>query len=446
MNEALGSYKIASVGVESDWAQGTITSGTELLPLREAGMAIGNGQTIIKPSRIQATAVRKKLILGTLAPKLSMPLFGYPHGNTLDILKAAMGTVVSTEVDSFTIGAGTNDKIDFKEDAGTELTATLTAATYPMGADSSVSGSLCAELKTQLESAGTGTFTVTFTLATKKLTIAVTGSASTVQLLPATGANTATSAGPIIGFVTDSSDSASIIADTAVVEVTDHVFTIAAANTYGLSVGLTTQLKLADGKVFDILDCVVDQLKMTFAPNSEVMWDAEIEGRQVAASGDTLSALTAPTAAPLLYSQLVFTVAGTPHTVTALEWTLNNNLKKDMFINSQYRSKFPRNGFADITGSFTLDLADSRSYSIYDDMIADTQPALVATFTGPTAGIKTGFVHALTVNLYQIQYNLDDVPGGGGAEAPEHVVPFECIDDGSNGALKITVRNEERSI
>ena len=224
------------------------------------------------------------------------------------------------------------------------------------------------------------------------------------------------------------------------------MFSILAANTYGMSAGLTSQIKLADGKVFDVLDCCVNTLKMGFAPNQELMWDAEMEGRQVAASSDDLAALTAPSVDPLLYSQLAFTVGGASRNLSALEWTLNNNFKTDLFINSQYRSRFPRNDFAEITGTFTLDLADANAYAIYDAMLAETQPALVATFTGASNGIKTGFQYTITQNLYKIQYNLEEVPGGGGADAPPAAIPFECIDDGTNGALKVTVRNNEASI
>jgi len=445
-NEALGIYKKMGIGVESDWAQGTITSATELLPLRDAGIGIGLAPNIIKPSRIQGNAVRKKMILGTRAPKLAVPLFGYPVGSVLDVLKAAFGTVTSTEVASFTVTGGSNDDIDFKEDGGSELTATLTAGTYSMGASSAVSGSLCEEIKTRLEAAGAGTYTVTFSLTTKIVTIAVAGGAAAVQVLPATGTNTATSAGSLLGFTADSASSASIVGDTAIVPVFDHVFSIVAGTTYGLSVGLTAQILLATGKVFDVLDCVVDTLKMSYEPNSEAMWDAEMEGRTVAASGDTLAAITAPSTDPLVYSQLAFTVGGATHALAALEYTLNNNLKKDLFVNNVARSRFPRNDFAEITGSFTLDLADSLAYAIYDAFIAGTQPALVATFTGASNGIKTGFAYTVTHNLYQVQYNMDAVPGGGGADAPPAQIPFECTDDGTNGALKVTVRNSETSI
>ena len=55
--------------------------------------------------------------------------------------------------------AATNDKIDINEDAGGELTATLTPGTYIHGG-SSVTGSIGEQIKTQLEVVGAGTYTV----------------------------------------------------------------------------------------------------------------------------------------------------------------------------------------------------------------------------------------------------------------------------------------------
>jgi len=448
-NEALGVYKKMGVDLESDWAQGTITSATELLPLREDGIAIGMGPSIIRPARIQGDAVRKFSKLGTLAPKLSIPLFGYPHGSVMDIILAAFGTVVSTEVASFTVTLDTNDMIDFNE-GGAELHATLTPGTYAAGATSAVAGSLCALIKAQLESAGAGTYTVSYSASTKKFTIVK--STGTFEILWKTGVsgsdNADESAADLLGF-TDSADDTGALtytADTATEHVYDHVFTIAGATTYGLSKGLTSQILMATGKVYDVLDGVVDSLKFSMAPNEELMLDAEVEARLVADSSDTLAAVTAPTADALLYSQLVFSVASDPRDVAGFEVTLNNNFKKDLHVNGQYRSRFPRNALAEISGQFTLDLADSVSYAIYDAMIAGTQPALSAIFTGATNSIKTGFHYTYTLNMYQVQYNLEEIPGGGGEDAPVATIPFECYDDGTNGALKCTVRNNESAI
>jgi len=445
-NEALLHYKKLGIGIESDWAQGSITSATKLLPLRGDGVIISKNRQIIKPPRISGRASYKQSFLGTSAPKFNIPTFAYPNGDALNLLKVAFGQVSSAEVASFTVTGGSNDDIDFKEDGGGELTATLAAGTVVAGTSDATASSMCLAIKTALEAAGAGTYAVTYSTTTKKFTITVSGAIAATQFLPATGSNVATSAGALIGFTADTSSQASNVSDTAVEHVFDHTFTPLDALTYGLSAGMTTQAALATGKVFDVLDGVVDVLKFTYAPNQELWIDAECEARQIAASSDDLAALTEETVNPLLFSQLVFTVGGSGHELSGLEVSYGNNLKKDLFVNSAYRSKFPRNGFREVTGTFTMDLADSRAYAIYDAFLAGTQPALVGTFTGASNGIKTGFAYAYTLTLGKVQYNLEAVPGGGGEAAPDAPVPFMALDDGTNGELKVVVRNNAATV
>jgi len=446
-NEALLHFKKAGFAIESDWAQGTITSATKLLALRDSGVVMNLNRQVIKPGRISGRASFKQSFLGTHAPKFTLPTFAYPTGLAPKLLKLAFGQVSSAEVASFTVTGGSNDKINFKEDGGSELTATLDAATYVMGASSAVAGSLCANIKAKLEAAGSGTYTVTFNVSTGIVSVAVAGGASAVQLLFSTGTNAATSARTLLGFGSvDTSSAASVSGGTAVTAVYDHTFTPLDAITYGLSAGMTAQIKLADGKVFDILDSVVDMLKLSYKPNQELWFDAECEARTIAASGDTLSALTEETATPLIFSQLAFTVGGSSHELSSLEVSYSNNYKKDMFINSANRSKFVRNGFREVSGTFTMDLADSRAYAIYDAFLAGTQPQLIGTFTGASNGIKTGFSYTITITLPKVQYNLEAVPGGGGQAAPDAPIPFTALDDGTIGEMRIVVRNNEATV
>lgn len=80
-----------------------------------------------------------------------------------------------------------NNKIDFKE-GSTVYAATISTNTYTLT-------DLCTEIKTQMESAGAFTYTVT--LSDSKITIAANG---TFSLLPATGVNYINSILPTIGF------------------------------------------------------------------------------------------------------------------------------------------------------------------------------------------------------------------------------------------------------
>jgi len=90
----------------------------------------------------------------------------------------------------------TNNKIDFKEGSGGELTATLSSGNYTMSA-------LATEIKTQLDAAGALTYTVSVTdpdTAFTKFTIAA---PSEISLLADTGTNKTVSAYSHIGFIED---------------------------------------------------------------------------------------------------------------------------------------------------------------------------------------------------------------------------------------------------
>lgn len=104
----------------------------------------------------------------------------------------------STDGSAVVVTASSNDKIDFNSSANGNVTATLTAATYTHGS-SGVSGSIGDHLKTQMQSADSGsTYTVTFDFPTKKYTVS--RSAGTFFFKFSTGTNAATSGRKLIGF------------------------------------------------------------------------------------------------------------------------------------------------------------------------------------------------------------------------------------------------------
>lgn len=444
--EALLIYKKLGISEESDFGAGTITAATKLLAMRENGIVIGVNPNIIKPGRISGRASLKTAILGTLAPKFTIPAFAFPTGLAPKLLKMALGQDTATEVASFTVTLNTNDKIDMTEDGGGAFAITLTPGTYKAGATSADAGTLCALLKTLIEAGnGASTYTVTYSTTTKKFTL--TKNSGVFVIKWATGTNTATSARSLLGFT--NADTASAIAatsDSTVESVWDHVIKPLDAITYGLSAGMTAQIGLANGKVYDVLDAVIDVLKLSYKPNQELYIDAECEARKVADSSANLSALTEESSSPFLYSQLAFTVGGASRSLSALEVHYGNNFKKDLHINSQYRSKFPRNGFRDVKGTFTFELADANAFSIYDAFLAGTQPELIAIFTAAASAIKTGFTYTMTIDLPKVQYDLSAVPGGGGQATPDAPIPFIALDDGTNGELKITLRSNEATI
>lgn len=94
-----------------------------------------------------------------------------------------------------------NNKLNFDE-GGSELTATITAATY-------TPTTLAAEIKTQMDGAGgAGTYTVTFSTSTGKWTLA--SDQATFNLLWNTGTDTANTIGDTIGFDTSADDTGAV--------------------------------------------------------------------------------------------------------------------------------------------------------------------------------------------------------------------------------------------
>lgn len=116
----------------------------------------------------------------------------------------------STEVASYVITSA-NDVINFKEDGGGTLNADVADGSY-------TTTTYAAAIKTALEAAGAGTYTVTYSTSTKKFTVAVSGGASAVQFL-GTGDGES-----FLGFTAASANAASITADTARGAVYDHIF------------------------------------------------------------------------------------------------------------------------------------------------------------------------------------------------------------------------------
>ncbi|HEC60730.1 hypothetical protein LCGC14_0461090 [marine sediment metagenome] len=88
----------------------------------------------------------------------------------------------------------TNNKLDFEETDGVEITATLTNATYS-------TASICAEIKAQMEAAGASTYTVTFESGNVfKIASDGAGGGNILNLLCFTGSNAAASVLQYIGF------------------------------------------------------------------------------------------------------------------------------------------------------------------------------------------------------------------------------------------------------
>ena len=108
------------------------------------------------------------------------------------------------------IEISTANKIDFKVDGGSELTAALTAKVYRDPAE------LAAEVQSKMDALTVRTITCTYSSSTGKFTIA-SADATTLDLLWSTGTNTATTAGTKLGYVITSDDTSALsyLADNA---------------------------------------------------------------------------------------------------------------------------------------------------------------------------------------------------------------------------------------
>lgn len=105
-----------------------------------------------------------------------------------------------------------NNKINFKEDGGGELTATLVNGIYS-------TQELMAVIKTALEAAGAGDYDVTYNSSTELVTITATAGITNVQLLFQTGTDVANSTRTLIGYLPlDTANQPSLVGDDALLE------------------------------------------------------------------------------------------------------------------------------------------------------------------------------------------------------------------------------------
>lgn len=216
MSIGLG-FKGGVLGIGEEVVYGTAVTRTKFLELNSDGLDVDE-------ERLESGALPNifsdddEVARAAVNPNGSIDFEMRYEGQEL-LLKHAMGRVDTVEVASFTVTLNTNDMLDFKEDAGAELHATLTPATYKMGerghyeidatnnkidfkedagaeltatlasAEYATATLLAAQIKTQLEAAGLGTYTITYSATTNKFTIAVSGAVSKVQFLWKTGTN-----------------------------------------------------------------------------------------------------------------------------------------------------------------------------------------------------------------------------------------------------------------
>jgi len=338
--------------------------------------------------------------------------------NDFDILyKNVMGSVITTEVPTFVVDI-TNQFIDFKEDAGGELNATVANNTYILGENSSTAGSLCEAIKIALELVSLGTYLVEYSFITKLLTITVSGSVSNFQLLwqsgthGSSGSNDNLSA--LIGF-DDSADTANLI-----FQISDNPIDVLYTNTYnivdiqqeGLSIEVlldntlpSAQSKLYIGGMINSIDFSIETAGFLTASFNIIAKDESL------LDVETVTALTyAPARLITFDNATVEYNGGVIGAANSFNFTINNTLNDDrMHLGTLLVDKPVFNGKAEITGTVTIEFENRDKY---DDFRNNTTVAISVKFVSPIA-IRPGFFSALefvlpTIKLTGITPQISD--------------------------------------
>lgn len=356
------------------------------------------------------------------------------------IFKHGMGGAAVAEVATFEVTAS-NKYIDFKEDAGDALLATVAEGTVAMGESGATAGTLCAAIKTALEAAGAGTYTVTFSNTTKLITIAVSGGASAVQFLWKTGAhgsdNLDDHIGTLLGFsdAADGENGASDTGDSAVVTVFDHTFTLADALPTGLSVEVDR-----DTDAFLLEGAKIQNLNLSIEPGGFLMGSVDFVAEDM--TNTTVTASTLTTGLLVSFAHGACTYNAGAKSIKNAKITLNNNLKVDrQFVGSRLIAEPQRQGRYEVTGSI---LVEFDGYTEYTDFRAGSSKAIVLTFTGAT--IKSGFTYTITITLAQVKL-MGGVPKMKDGGPIEVEIPFKAY-AASTSAREMTavIRNTKSTI
>lgn len=350
--------------------------------------------------------IKQTLGMGQLSGmKLKLELEPENIGN---MLNAIFGADTAAETASFIIGSGTC-KIDFKEDGGTARAATIASGTYAMGASSAVALSLCKAVKTAMEAASgaVGTYTVTYSYSTKKMTIAVSGGAAAVQILWLTGANQANGAYSILGWThVDTSSAASLTsASTTTVAPFTHTFVRTAVTQ------LPTYSFWFDRNPLypQFLGCMAGKADFEVKAKELVSLDVEFDGLAYDATGTSKSP-TYSSARPFSFNMAVVKI----DTVQVNDYdhvkvSINNMVKADHALGgSIYASKIYSEGF-EVDVSADLFFEDATQYNKF---LAGTEAAIqiILTHADDVSGAASGNKYSLTLTMPTVAYTAAPLP------------------------------------
>lgn len=353
---------LQAAGLAKESVLGTlVTPPTEFLPLI-APDSFSEAIELLESKGIrQAPYSVAKVVQGPASLKSGKVKVELEPENCGNMLMAAFGTDTLAEVASFVITSSVNDRIDFKENGGSQLHATIAAGTYIAGTTSATVGTLCKAIKTAMEAASgaTLTYTVTYSDSTRKFTI--TASSTTVQILWLTGTNQATAAYAVLGFShTDTSAALAVTSDsTSGDPVFGHTFTrasVAQLPTY-------SWWFQKGAKYFQFVGCMNSKTVISIKNKNMVELDTDWTALSYDDTGMAQSATYSPYK-PFVFSQAVVKLDGSQvNDFADITWTIDNMVEADHALaGSIYPSKIYSKGIK-TTVAMTLYLEDSTQWA-----------------------------------------------------------------------------------
>lgn len=335
--------------------------------------------------------------------KLKLELEGENAG---DILNACFGLDTPSETASLVVTAGVNDKIDFKESGGAQLTATVAPGTYIMGSTDATLLSLLKAVKTAMNAAAGAihTYTLSYSTTTKKVTI--TPNAGTLKILWLTGTNNATGAYPLLGFTkVDTADAGTVTSDSTIGAVWAHLFTrqqVTQLPTYTWWFDKAPLYPQFAGCMLNALDIDIKAKELV---TMETEWDG--------LTYDTTGITRAPTYSavrPFVFNQAVVTVDGAGVlNYDNIKVSIKNMVQADHVVgNTIYPAKIYAQGF-DVEVSMDLFFEDAVQYNKF---LAGTAMhlAVVLTSGDQITGAFAGARYSLAMDIPILKYRSANLP------------------------------------
>ena len=301
---------------------------------------------------------------------------------------AAFGVDAVTEVASFIVSTGVNDTIDW-----TTFTFSVAAGTYVAGQTQADAGSLCALIYTGMHAAD-GTVTgVSFSRAVNEFTITFSG-ATTIKWH--TGANTAKSIGPLIGFSTAAdSTGASTYTGVAVIAAFSHAFSrLASAQLPSYS---WWQKNGIDYPTFS--GCQLSKLEIDIKAKEFVVASADWVGLSYAAGVSETTTYSAHNA--FKFDQAVITVAGSPVVdYEEVKIVIDNAVENVHTVGNGINATKNYSKYFKVSLSMTLTVENTTEWAKF---VAGTLSSVTITINS-TEKVKGAIPFSLTYTMTNIAY------------------------------------------